>query len=74
MKRFFSLFKASMTDGMNIFRVSTKKSNKFSKIGLPIFLSIVLIGAMMGYSEMIMESLEPLNMQFVLLTLFIVFT
>ena len=74
MKKFFSLFKASMTDGMNIFKVSTKKNTKFTKIGLPIILSIVLIGAMMGYSEMIMESLEPINMQFVLLTLFILFT
>ena len=32
MKKYLSLFMASMSEGMNIFRVSTKQKNTFTKI------------------------------------------
>ena len=74
MKKFFSLIKASMTEGMNLFKVSTKNKNAFTKILLPIILTIVLMGAMYSYSELIMNELQSVNMEFVLLTLFIILT
>lgn len=74
MKKFFSLVKASMTEGMNIFKVSTKKQNIFTKFLLPIILSLVLMGAMYSYSEMIMQELLKVNMEFVLLTIFVIVT
>ena len=74
MKKFFSLLKASMTEGMNLFKVSTKNKNAFTKIVLPIILAFLLMGAMYSYSELIMEQLKPINMEFVLLTLFIIVT
>ena len=74
MKKLFSLIKASMSEGMNLFRISTKKKNTFTRIGLPIFLSLVLMGLMGSYSQTLMEQLAPVNMQFVVLTLFIILT
>ena len=74
MKKVLSLVRASMTDEMNLFRVNTKKKNFFTKILLPIFISLILMGIMYSYSELIMEQLEAVNMQFVLLTLFIILT
>ena len=74
MKKLFSLIKASMSEGMNLFRISTKKKNIFTTIGLPIFLSFVLMGLMGSYSYTLMEQLAPVNMHFVVLTLFIILT
>lgn len=74
MKKIISLIKANMTEGMNLFRVSTKKKNTFTKVGLPIILTFILMGVMYSYSEIIIKELEPINMEFVLLTLFIIFT
>ena len=74
MKKLFSLIKASMSEGMNLFRISTKKKNIFTTIGLPIFLSLVLMGLMGSYSYTLMEQLAPVNMHFVVLTLFIILT
>ena len=74
MKKFFSLIKASMSEGMNLFRISTKKNSTFTKVLLPIILAIFIMGLMYSYSETIIEKLEPANMQFVLLTLFIIAT
>lgn len=74
MKKMISLFKASMTEGMNLFKVKTKKKSPFTKVVLPILIAILLMGVMYSYSELIMEKLAPVNMQFVLLTIFIILT
>ena len=74
MKKMISLIKASMTEGMNLFRVNTKKRSAFTKIVLPILIALLLMGVMYSYSELIMEKLAPVNMQFVLLTVFIILT
>ena len=72
MKKVFSLIKASMTQGMNLFRINTKSKNKITKVFLPIILSICLMIVPYSYSEMIMEKLAPINMEFVLLTLAVI--
>ena len=74
MKKMFILIKASMSEGMNIFKINTKKSNSFSKVILPVILSLGLMGMMYSYSELLMESLEPIHMEFVLLTIAILLT
>lgn len=74
MKKIISLIKASMTEDMNLFKVSTKKKTFFSKVLLPIFLSLIVMVAISGYSEMFIEELSPIHMEFVLLTIFILFT
>ena len=71
MKKTFALIKASMSEGMNLFKINTKKKSKITQILLPIFLVVVLMGTMYGYSDMIMEKLEPVNMEFVVLTIFV---
>ena len=74
MKKYFSLIKASMSEGMNIFKISTKNKSKFTKVILPIILTIILMGAMCSYSITIITQLREINMEFVLLTLFIIIT
>ena len=69
-----SLIKATMTDGMNLFKISTKKNTKFTRVGLPIIIAIILMLSMMTYSDQLILTLKPINMEFVLLTIFIVMT
>ena len=74
MKKIISLVRASMTEGMNIFKINTKNNNTFRKVALPIILALILMGTMYSYSELIMQELSPINMEFVLLTLFVLVT
>ena len=74
MYKLISLIKASMTEDMNIFRINTKKNNKFTKVFLPIIIAIVLMICMTSYSEMFMEGLASFKMEFVLLTIFVMLT
>ncbi len=74
MKKIFSLIRASMSEGMNIFKVNTKKKNTFTKVLMPIILAFLLMSVMYFYSESMMQVLEPVNMEFVLLTIFIIAT
>ena len=73
MNKLFSLIKASMTEGMNIFRINTKKNSKLSKI-LPIIISLFLMIMMYSYSQLIIKPLKTVHMEFALLTLFILLT
>ena len=74
MKKLFSLIKASMSEGMNIFKINTKKSSTFTKVFLPIILTITIMGIMASYAETIILQLKSTNMEFVVLTLFILVT
>ena len=74
MNKIISLIKASMTEGMNIFKISTKKNNIFSKIILPIIITFLLMSVMYSYSKLIIKPLRPIHMEFALLTLFILLT
>ena len=75
MKRMISLMRATLSEGMNLYRVSSKKKKTlFSKIGVPILLSFFLMGLMAMYSIMIMDQLHPVNMDYVLLAMFVFLT
>lgn len=74
MNKIISLLKASMTDGMNIFKIYTKKKNTFTKIILPIILTLIIMGYMFSYSKIIIEQLATVKMEYVLLSLFVIVT
>ena len=74
MEKLFTLIRASMSEGMNIFRINTKKKSTFTRIVLPIILTLILMGIMYSYSELIMEKLVAVNMEIGLLSLFILLT
>ena len=71
MKKTISLIKACMSSDMNIFRIKTKKNSKVSKLMLPIVLSFLIMFYMWVYANMILEKLEPLNLQYIALSLFL---
>ena len=71
MKKTISLIKACMSSDMNIFKIKAKKDSKVSKLMLPIVLSFLIMFYMWVYANMILEKLEPLNLQFIALSLFV---
>ena len=71
MKKIISLIKASMTSGMNIFKINTKK-NSSSKF-LPFLLSFFIMFAMWSNANMLFEQLDPVGLEYVVLSLFVFF-
>lgn len=74
MKKLFSLIKANMSEGMTIFKVSTKKKNTFTKVLLPIVLTLIIMISIYSYADTMISKLRNVNMEFVLLTLFVIAT
>lgn len=74
MKKFISLVKANMSEGMNIFKVNTKKPNNFTQKVLPIIIAILVMISIYFYAEKVITKLQPINKEFILITLFIVIT
>ena len=74
MKKIISLLKASLSEGMNLFKVNTKKSNPILKVLIPIFLAFTIMGLFFSYSMIFMKELRTIHMEYVLLTIFILFT
>lgn len=72
MKKIISLIKATMTEDMNLFKVSTKKKSKTNKIIIPIAIMLLLMSVIFAYSEMIMKQLSTFHLEFALLTLSII--
>lgn len=71
MKKLFSLIRACMTDNMSLFRIKNKRSDKTSKMILPIFIVLILFVSMYGYAENMIEMLEKVNLEIFLLTFFV---
>ena len=69
MKKLLSLIKVSLSHDMNIFKINTRKPNKFTKI-LPILLTLYLMFILGTYSAMLMDKLKPMHLEFITLTLF----
>ena len=70
MKKLFSLIKANMSEGMNLFKINTKNKSKFNKGALPIILAFCLMFAMYVYSDKLMIILAPLGLGNIVLTMF----
>lgn len=74
MKKLLSLIKACMSDNMSLFKIKTKSQSKKAKLILPIFLFMFIFFYIVGFSNMIIEPLIEINLEYVLLTLFVTFT
>ena len=70
MKKLYSLIKACMTSDMSLFKIKTKK-NKKSNIFFPFFIALYLMFMIWGSANSLFEKLEPLKLEYVLLSLFI---
>ncbi len=74
MRKVLSLFKASLSEGMSFFIIRGKNRSKFMKIYVPIIIGILFMMAMGTYGEMMMESLAGTGLEYVVLTIFVVFS
>ena len=70
MKKIISLIKVSLNHGMNIFKINTKKQSKFSKVFLPLILTIYIMSILGFYAERLISMLKPVNLEFFVLTFF----
>ena len=73
MSKTFALFRALLSEGINPFRVSGKKQTKFAKYGVPIIVSLLVMFGMGVYGASIIEILSEVGMEYVGLTVFVVF-
>ena len=67
MKKYYSLIRASMTSGMNLFKIKTKSQR--SAILIPLFLAGYLMFMMWGVANTFYEKLAPLHLQVVAVSL-----
>ena len=74
MKKLISLLKATMSEDMDLFKVKSKNDNMFSKIVLPILLSLILMFAVRYYAEIFAQELAPRGLTYIVLTLFVMIT
>ena len=70
MNKIISLIKVSLSHDMNIFKIQTKKQNKLLKVLLPLIITLYLMGIVGYYSLEALKFLKPLNLEFVVITLF----
>ncbi len=74
MKKLASLIRACMSENMSLFRIRSKKQTQTSKIVIPIILAFFLFFTIWSYANMIMEPLVKVNLEYALLTLFVMIT
>ncbi|MBR5408853.1 hypothetical protein IK112_02820 [Candidatus Saccharibacteria bacterium] len=76
MGKLFSLLKASMTDGMQIFRISKNSANgkKSNQTGLLIAIAALIGFSVWAYADKLLDSLTDVGAGFVVLTLFVIIT
>ncbi len=71
MKKLYSLLKASMSSGMNLFKIKTKKNSRTGLL-LPIFIACYLMFMIWGSANAMFEKMEGTHFQHVLLALYVV--
>ena len=74
MKKLVSLLKAAMSQDMSLFKTRTKNESKIRKMILPIFLALVVMLSVGTYAAMFAEELAPMNLTYIILTMFIMLT
>lgn len=75
MKKLIYLLKAAMSQDMDMFRYKTKASDSRTKqIIFPIMLSLIVMFAVGVYAEMFALEFSKVNLTYIMLTLFIIFT
>ena len=73
MNKLISLVKVSLNHDMNIFKINSKKQNKFTKFGLPLFFTLSIMFLFGIYANELIKLLKPVHLEFVVLTLFAFF-
>lgn len=73
MGKLTSLLKASLTDGMQLFRIGKRGGKKASRT-LPVVLALLIAFAIWGYANILLDSLVDADAGFVMLTLFVLIT
>ena len=75
MKKLIYLLKAAMSQDMDMFKYKTKASDSRTKqIIFPIMLSLIVMFAVGVYAEMFALEFSKVNLTYIMLTLFIIFT
>lgn len=74
MGKLVSLLKATMSQDMNLFKIRTKNESKTRKMVLPVFLFLVVMFSVGAYAAMFAEELAPMNLTYIILTMFIMLT
>lgn len=75
MKKLISLLKATTKGEMNIFRINIKNnSNSIKKIIFPLILALIIMCSIGVYAYTIAEQLHEINLTYIMLTIFIIFT
>ena len=74
MRKTLSLFRATLSEGMNFFKISGRNRSKFMKHGVPVIIGILFMIAMGSYGDLLMEPLEGTGLEYVVLTVFVVFS
>lgn len=72
MNKFFSLLKVILKDDFSLFKINTEKTSNRNKILFPILLTILVFYSVGYYSYQLASSLAPLNLTYVMLSLWIV--
>lgn len=72
MRQLFSLLKAAMSEDMDLFRSRTSDQSKRTKIFLPLALGLIVMAVIGYYAYTIAEILAPLDLTYIMLSLFIV--
>ena len=62
MGKFLTLFKASMSEGMNLFTFRRKNTKKAARVALLTFLGVVMAFYIYTYADMMLEPLEGTGM------------
>ncbi|MBQ3321128.1 hypothetical protein IJG71_03335 [Candidatus Saccharibacteria bacterium] len=70
MSKFLTLLKASIFEGMSLFKFKTKGYDKTKKMALFVFLAIVVFVSVYGYADMMLEPLSGTGMEHSVLTMY----
>ena len=75
MKKLIRLLKAAMSQDMDMFKYKTKASDsKAKQIIFPIILSLIVMFAVGVYAVMFASEFSKVNLTYIMLTLFIIFS
>ena len=73
MKKIISLIKASMSEGMNLFKIkNSSKNNTYKKI-FPIFIYLLIMVSLGSYAYLIAKPLSEVGLTYVLLSMIMIF-
>ena len=74
MKKYFSLIKASFSDGMSLFKVSTNRMNPILKKLLPYIIFILVLYSFTYYTCLLTKQLNKVGLGYLVISLFVFLT